>query len=195
MIISHTLKIIFIHVQRTGGSALINILKSQFGNHIEILSQHGNAKTSEASMLDEYKDYYTFGFTRNPWDRILSWYSLIHKNDQKSIAVERKRFEKFIELNHADDFISQQFHYNTLDYFTDKRGKLMVNEIFHYENFQNEIWKLLKKLNLSKIEIPVINNTAPKIFQDYYTNKSQELISEKCRKDIKYFNYIFNKND
>ena len=82
MIISHNLKIIFIHVHRTGGSSLINLLKSQLGNHIEILSQHGNARTSESYLLEKHKDYYIFGFTRNPWDRILSWYSLIHKNNQ-----------------------------------------------------------------------------------------------------------------
>ena len=191
MIISHNLKIIFIHVHRTGGSSLINLLKSQLGNHFEILSQHGNARTSEAYLLEKHKDYYIFGFTRNPWDRILSWYSLIHKNDQKSLALEKKRFERFIELDYASDFTTQQFHYNTLDYFSNKKGALKVDEIFRYENFENEIGKLMGKLNLSKTEISKINNTTPKIFQDFYTQNSKDLIAEKCRKDIEYFNYIF----
>lgn len=191
MIISHTLKIIFIHVHRTGGSVLINLLKSQLGNHLEIISQHGNARTSEVYLLEEYKDYYIFGFTRNPWDRFLSWYSLIHKNNQISLGLERKRFEKFIALDYAVDYTSQQFHYNTLDYFSNKKGALKVDKIFRYEDFENEIWKLLTKLHLPKIEIPLINNTTPKVFQDYYTKKSQDLIAKKCRKDIEHFNYIF----
>ncbi|REE80353.1 sulfotransferase family protein [Lutibacter oceani] len=191
MIISHTLKIIFIHVQRTGGSTIINLLKNQLGNNIEILSQHGNARTSETYLLEEYKDYYTFGFTRNPWERILSWYSLIHKNDKKSLAQERKRFEIFIESDYASDFTTQQFHYNTLDYFSNKKGILKVDEILRYENFENEILKLFNKLNLPLTEIPITNNTNLKIFQDFYTKKSKNLIAEKCKKDIEYFNYVF----
>lgn len=191
MIISLNLKIIFIHVQRTGGSALINLLKSQLGNHIEIRSQHGNARTSEAYLLEDYKDYFTFGFTRNPWERILSWYTLIHKNDQKNLEEERKRFEIFIESDYASDFTTQQFHYNTIDYFSNKKEELKVDEIFRYENFENEIIKLFNKLDLPLTEIPIINNTTPKIFHDFYTKKSQNLIAEKCRKDIEYFNYVF----
>lgn len=191
MIISHTLKLIFIHVQRTGGTALINHLKKQLGKDIEIFSQHGNTRTSECYLLEEFKEYYIFGFTRNPWDRILSWYSLIHKNDQKSLVLEKKRFEEFIELDFAADFTTQQFHYNTLDYFSDKNGALKVDKIFKYENFENEVFTLMNKFKLPKTEIEIINNTTPKIYQDYYTEKSQSLIAEKCRKDIEYFNYMF----
>ncbi len=191
MIISHTLKIIFIHVQRTGGSTLINLLKSELGSDLEILSQHGNARTSESYLLEKYADYYTFGFTRNPWERILSWYSLIHRNDPKNLDQERKRFETFIESDWASDFTTQQFHYNTLDYFSNNKGLIKADKIFRYENFETEIRSLFNKFNFPLKEIPKINNTNPKIFQNFYTKKSQNLIAEKCKKDIEYFNYVF----
>ena len=96
MIISDNLKLIFIHVHRTGGTTIGNLLKSHLDNNIKHLSQHENAKTSESYLLDGYNDYYTFGFTRNPWERILSWYSLIHKNKTpSSLRNSKKRLMSF----------------------------------------------------------------------------------------------------
>jgi len=191
MIIAHNLKLIFIHVQRTGGTALSNILRQKLGGNFDILSQHHNAKTLDTIFLENYSDYYTFGFTRNPWSRILSWYSLIHFNNQKSLVEERKRFEEFIELDFAADFTTQFFHYNSLDYFSNKEGKLIVDKIFHYENLENEIRVLFNQFNLPLTEIPLINETNPKNYKDYYTDKSRSLIAQKCKKDIEYFNYNF----
>lgn len=191
MIISHDLKVIFIHVHRTGGTALTNILRQKSGHDFKVLSQHSNAKTVETSFFEKHPDYFTFGFTRNPWDRILSWYSLIHFKDQKSIAEERIRFEKFIESNSAADFSAQFFHYNSLDYFTNKEGEIIADKIFKYEHFQDEIRTLLNQFNIHLTEIPLVNQPLPKHYKDYYTDKSRSLIAQKCKKDIEYFNYSF----
>ncbi|NOQ72994.1 MAG: hypothetical protein GQ574_13375 [Crocinitomix sp.] len=191
MIISHKLKIIFIHVQRTGGTTISNILRensvASFDNH----SQHSNTRTFDPAFLEKYKDYYTFGFTRNPWTRMLSWYSLVYFNDQKSLPEERKRFEKFLELDSAADFTKQFFHYNALDYFSTEKSELIADEIFHYENIESEIGVLLNQFNLTIKEIPVTNETSKKNYKEFYTDKSRSLIAEKCKKDIAYFNYVF----
>ena len=121
MIISDYLRSIFIHVHRTGGTTISNLLKCHLDKDNIYQTQHGNAKTSESKFLDQYSDYYTFGFTRNPYERILSWYSLLHQNQPKSLTEERKRFESFLESDAASDFSTQYFHYNSIDYFTNSR--------------------------------------------------------------------------
>ena len=191
MIISHNLKIIFIHVHRTAGTSFSNILRQNLTDNFVVLSQHNNIMTLETSFLEKHNDYYIFGFTRNPWERILSWYSLIKMNDKKSLPVERERFEKFIESDSASDFTTHFFHYNSLDYFTNKEGKLMANQIFRYENLDNEVRALFNQFNLPLTEIPVMNKTSTKNYKEYYTDKSLGLIAEKCKKDIEYFNYKF----
>lgn len=108
---------IFIHVQRAGGTTISNILRENSVASFSNLSQHSNTRTLDDVFLEKYKDYYIFGFTRNPWARILSWYSLVYFNDQKSLPEERKRFEEFIELDSAADLTNPFFHYNALDYF------------------------------------------------------------------------------
>ena len=191
MTISHQLKMIFIHVHRTGGTALTDVLRQNLGGDFDILTQHSNVKTLVPGFLEKYEGYYTFGFTRNPWSRILSWYSLIHLNDQKSLAEERKRLEEFIEWDAAADFTTQFFHYNSLDYFSNKKGELKVDKIFQYENFESEVGILFNQLNLPLTEVPIRNETYSKNYREYYTDKSRSLIAQKCKKDIQYFRYSF----
>jgi len=191
MIISHSQKFIFIHVQRTGGSTMINLLKKQLSDKVEVISQHGNAKSSESYLLENHKDYYTFGFARNPWDRILSWYLLINKNDQKSLAEEKIRFEKFLDLDHSAAPGDQDFHYNQLDYFSDHNGKLYTNKIYRFEDYEKEINSLFTDLDLPMIDIPQMNKTRSKNYRDYYTSKSRQMIALKCQMDIEYFCYEF----
>lgn len=191
MFISHNLKFIFIHVHRTGGTSITNLLRGQLGNKLEEISQHGNAKTTESYLLEKHPEYFSCGFVRNPYERILSWYSLINKNNVKSLKEEKIRFENFIELNLASDFTNKMFHYNQLDYFTNEKGVLKVHKIFRYENFENQIRELFDYLELPLKDIPKINNTSSKKYKDYYTQKSRDLITQKCKKDIEYFNYTF----
>jgi hypothetical protein len=191
MIILHTKKLIFIHVHRTGGTSFSNILRQNLDDNVEIFSQHSNAMSLSTDLIDYYNDYYKFGFTRNPWERIFSWYSLIQLNNQISLVEERMRFEKFIECDHASDFSSPFFHYNSLDYFTNEKGRLLADKIYRYEDFNNEIRTIVNKFNLQLTAIPHVNVASPKDYKAYYTDKSRNLIALKCKKDIEFFNYTF----
>lgn len=191
MIISHTNKFIFIHIQRTGGSTIINLLKTQLGEDLIFISQHGNARSSENYLLDDHKDYFTFAFVRNPWERILSWYLLINKENQQSLEEERSKFEKFLELDYAAVEGDLTFHYNQVDYISNKSGDILVDNVYRFENFEIEVGKMLNDLGLSLIDIPKMNKTWDKNYHDYYTEKSKELIEIKCKKDIEYFAFKY----
>ncbi len=79
MLISHKYEFIFIHVHRTGGTSIINLLKRELGADVDVISEHGNVNSSERVLIDKHPNYKIIGFVRNPWPRILSWYSLINK--------------------------------------------------------------------------------------------------------------------
>ena len=191
MIISHELKFIFIHVHRTGGTTLKNILLTQLKGKAQSNSQHGNARTAEYSLIEKHKDYFVFGFARNPWQRMLSWYSLINKHNMRDIADKKKDFEYFLQNDLAFGPLENSFHYNQLDYFTSADNQLVTSKIYRYEHFEEELKELFTLLALPAIDIPVINNTDKKNYKEYYSEKSIDLINEKCKKDIDYFGYKF----
>jgi len=72
MLISHRSKFVFIHIHRTGGTTITNLLKIALGNKLIALGQHENVATSEEKRLETLSKYLIFGFVRNPWDRLLS---------------------------------------------------------------------------------------------------------------------------
>ena len=191
MIISHQKKLIFIHVHRTGGTSFGNLLYQALPDWVEISPQHSNAMSIEADFFDAYADYFTFGFTRNPWERLLSWYALIFMQDPKSLTEERKRFETFLEEDQAADFSSHEFHYNSLDYFSTKKGEFVANKLLRFERLQEEVSKLSQQMNLDLNHLEKVNTSRSKNYRDFYTAKSREQIAQKCQKDIEYFNYSF----
>lgn len=191
MILSHNYKLIFIHVHRTAGSALTNALWHYLKGSAIPLGQHSNARTPQGGHLDKYANYFKFGFTRNPWDRMLSWYALIHKDDPKSLEEDRVRFEAFLINDTALISADQTFHYNTLDYFTSAKDAWQVDTIYRYEQLESELNALCERFGWKPIELPQLNVTSPKNYRDYYTEKSRELVAQKCEKDILYFGYRF----
>ncbi len=190
MIVSHKLKFIFIHVHRTAGIAFSNTLRQSLVNHFEIYVQHSNAKSTSLDIQGELADYFVFGFTRNPWQRILSWYSLIHHADPLGVEEERLRLEEFIASDAAID-PQQSFFYNSLDYFTNDEGNLISDTIYRYENLADSIKEFSSKFDLYMGRMPVLNESQKKNYREYFTDKSRQLISEKCHKDIEYFGYHF----
>ncbi|WP_299680945.1 sulfotransferase family 2 domain-containing protein [uncultured Dokdonia sp.] len=190
MIIIKKKKTIFIHIHRTGGSSMISLLKKALPNQVDIIAQHGNASTMEGKLLQKYPDYFIFSMVRNPWDRILSWYSLVHKFDVQDIATERLRFEEYM-ISIAQDDGNDSFLFNQLDYFENAIHTIQDITIYRYEHYENEVQKIAKQLDIHIQEIPRVNNTKAKKYSDYYTEKSKALVAEKCARDIDYFGYSF----
>lgn len=191
MIISHSLKLIFVHVHRTGGTSLSEVLKSYSKGNVQVLVQHDNAQSSAAPYFKQYPDYFTFGFARNPWDRIASWYFLLHRADPKSLEEEQRRLEQFIESDAMLDSSTNWFHYNSIDYFTLKNGERADKAIYKFEDFEKEAERLFATIDIPSTEIPKHNRGNIINYRIYYTDKSKQMIAEKCSKDIVYFDYHF----
>ena len=189
MLISHKYKFIFIHVHRTGGTSIINLLKRELGTDVDEISEHGNVNSSERILIEENPDYRIIGMVRNPWDRILSWYSLINKWNDFTMEESRVEFQKFLEQKSATKPDDPYFHYNQLDYFPNTDSKRI--SLYRFENFEEETKKMFSLINLEVGKIPHTNMTERKKYQDYYAPESKELVSHLCKKDIGYFKFSF----
>jgi hypothetical protein len=166
-------------------------LQQQLGDQVRVVSQHGNARTSESVLLERHSDYFTFGFVRNPWARLFSWYALINKWNPQDQKTARRKFEAFLALDEAAAPADPFFHYNQLDYFTAGDEPPTATKIYLYENYAAETHRLFERLGFPLASIPVMNATANINYRDYYTARSIELVREKCQRDIDYFQYTF----
>jgi hypothetical protein len=69
-------KFVFVHVNKTGGTSIVEAL-SQFEDRTEedVLHDHSPfAAYKRVLGLDLWNEFYTFGFIRNPYERMVSAY-------------------------------------------------------------------------------------------------------------------------
>ena len=79
MIVNNQHKFIFVHVYRTGGTS---IDKAFGGNN------HKGGTHTALETVPNWKDYFSFAFVRNPWDRVVSAYHM-HKTKGKAGKTTR----------------------------------------------------------------------------------------------------------
>ncbi len=86
MIVSHEARALFVHVQKTGGSTLQSVLLGRLPGAESVTGLPGAKHAHLAAALrvhPELATYWTFGFVRNPWARLWSWWSMIERRREQ----------------------------------------------------------------------------------------------------------------
>ncbi len=82
MIVSHPARVLFVHVQKTGGSTVQSVLLDRLPGAEKLAGLPGAKHAHLRAALDAHPElatYWTFGFVRNPWARLWSWWSMIDR--------------------------------------------------------------------------------------------------------------------
>ena len=213
MLVSHKLKCVFIHIQKTAGSSIEYTLKSFDPEALlklpDISYRHSQAiDIKKALDKDIWDNYFKFAFVRNPWDRLSAWYDLILRHLEKGnreqimerIVVQQlvslsSNFEEFIH-NCSENLVEKNgeragFGYNQIDYLTDDDGQLIVDFIGRYENLESDFKKVLGNIVNKSVSLPHINKSTRKHYSRYYSKKTRDIVAERYSRDIETFGYCF----
>lgn len=203
--ISFNKKFIFIHVPKTGGYTIKNVLSPYSNDRIvkgmpSLLSKDKgwhmyDGKSNELMMhggVDFYErnygnldEYLKFTVVRNPWDRLLAY----------SVWLNGGVFsnETFNHVLNATKFITP--HERTqMNLWKDKNGDIVIDEFILFENFKDSLIPILNRLNIefnaADFDIK-LNSTKHDHYSKYYTDNDVELVKNICKEEIKMFNYEF----
>ncbi|MGR3318949.1 MAG: sulfotransferase family 2 domain-containing protein [Candidatus Anammoxibacter sp.] len=219
MLISQQNKLIFIHIQKTGGNTISRLLRENISDIYSFQAKHGFAGNGMRELKD-WEKYFKFAFVRNPWDRLVSWYSMIKGAEDiswlKALVNERKKkhykqirynkiwryvldnsssFEEFIvkctDPNEINKCAFNPFIYNQLDYVTDKDGKLIVDFIGKFESYENDLHLIFGKIGVKLQFVPHENLSLRLPYSTYYTLETEMIVRERFKKDIEFFGYLF----
>lgn len=183
---NNKLKIIFIHIQKSGGSSIIdffNVKKSH--NKIE----------KDILILNEKKinlnRVFKFTVIRNPWDRMVSFF---HYHKQRLKTQEWKyikdlNFTKFIRSNHFEFWARKN---NITNYIKHKD----IAHIDYYIDFNNlkKDFELIKLITNIKKNLMHINKSKHEEYKKYYRNENNKhIISTLFKDEINFFNFEFDK--
>lgn len=201
MLISDTLKCVFIHIAKTGGSSVEKVLKKYDKKIRDIkIAPRGrhmflrDLKEAGGEDFDDsrYNDYFKFAFVRNPYERLLSGYLMCQ---QFPLAPE----EYCVRRYSFHEFIAQKIFTNMIiatkqtDYILED-GICIVDFVGRYENLKKDFKKVAAQLGIPSA-LPHINATMHKHYSAYYNEKTKDIVMQFFQEDIDYFGYQFREND
>ena len=199
MVVLYQKKIIFVHIPKTGGSAIERLLTDNDRYPLDFIGVRNNRSTHHYMAFEllhilgtkRYKNFYKFAFVRNPYDRIVSEYYYCKK---QGIGFKGgQSFDDF--LTYVEQVIKRKLYFTNiyLDHFIPQyhfvyfKGKKMVNDIFKYENF-DEVIPVLRKMLKINAELQVINKTTNKQ-ELVLTDEQKEKIYNIYKPDFMVFGY------
>ncbi|WP_019509044.1 sulfotransferase family 2 domain-containing protein [Pleurocapsa sp. PCC 7319] len=214
MIISHSKKFIFVHIQKTAGTAITIYLdkylnyqdliigSTEFGENIQPffkkkfrLHKHSYAKRIKSVTGDEvWNNYFSFSLVRNPWDRMVSLYNWCCKGKYKfSICEEAIKAGSFSQFIRGECFQSLP---QQIEYITDNKGNILVDFIGKQESIQEDFDYVCEQLQLPCTDMQKFKHNVRKRshdnYQSYYnSDKDIDIVKNKFAADIDIFEYKF----
>jgi hypothetical protein len=208
-------KFLFIHVPKTGGNSIQNILadysedtltadkeyqdgieRFELSNSTYKLRKHSKIKRYRKVLpTNLYRQLFKFATIRNPWDKIISMYFSPHRGTDK---WDRDEFVLLIK-NAAtlQDYV-------TLPSFRDRLEKTLglparprpldrdIDYLIRFENLNDDFSEVCKKTGLPAApELPIRNRSIRKHYSSYYDDELKELVGRKFSNEIAYGDYQF----
>jgi hypothetical protein len=194
---------IFVHIQKTGG----NSVRTALGGDIFDARKHFMARELRQAYGSAVWDpCFKFSFVRNPWDRLVSWWSMI---DNARPYVDRARppnaffgyvieratsFEDF--LRHCDDEIvdpdgRKNIFRNQIDYLVDDNGEVIVDFVGRFERLQEGFDEISRRLGQAPVMLQRTNASERKGYTEYYTPATAQIVERHYSRDIEQFGYRF----
>ncbi len=205
MPVSLEYRTILIHVPKTAGTSIEKVL-GVYGRRdcLHGLSkgssmQHWTAgEVIDLMGIELYRNFFSIGFVRNPWDRLVSEYAFLKKGD---ISIESDlTFHQFLSKLPVKKGVDAEPLYQHLrpqsEYLYDNDGNMLVDYVGRFENL-NACWndisnKIFQHSGMRpETELPRTQTSHHEHYSRYYNHESREWVARIYEKDIKIHHYQF----
>lgn len=201
--ICHSRKAIFVHIQKTGGNAI----SRAFHQSTSAAEKHFTARELRAIYGESiWAECFKFAFVRNPWDRLVSWWSMIDAlrpahlagrslNKFQTFVLERaSTFEEFLENCDEDiaDTDGRKWIYrNQLEYLADDDGSLLVDFVGRFEHLQRDFNVVTRRVLVEPTTLAHVNKSQHQHYTRYYSRALADNVRHRYALDVKAFGYEF----
>ena len=172
---------IYISIPRTGTNSIHSVVP-----------QHIDENHKSINKID--RKGFSFGFVRNPFDLVVSWYQY-HRQHQLQKPYDME-FLNWVDAgcptHWNDDFIKSRgitHPLNQFEYLCNEEGEIAVDFIGRFENLQNDFISVCNVIGIKNKSLPHENNSIHNEWGGYYTPKAMEKIKTQFKKDFELFNY------
>jgi len=209
-------KFLFVHVPKTGGNSIQNILKDYSEDKLTTLAKHQDGierfgvrndtyNITKHSTLSHYKSVldpktystlFKFATIRNPWDRMISCYFSPHR------GITDWNRTSFLELVNRKPTL--RYYITEYSFFekvvrklgipikiTKKNLDSDIDFLIRFENIDDDFELLCEKLDIPYSSLPKRNKSNRNHYSHYYDEELKEIVRTKFIDEITYGNYDF----
>ena len=226
MIISHSHRFIFIKSAKTAGTSMESVL-SNFCSGDDIVTplgdypvnrdeegkwvhrsmnagdfkqhDHGITIKSKVPALT-WNSYLKFSIARNPWDRVLSLFFWMYRND--ATLKPRKRFYHhlgvpFDEIGKVRKLFSEfvdKGEWETNDRFYVIDNELCVDYVIRYESLMDGFGEVCGKVGIEAHSLPKLKGgirIKGHDYAEYYDARTKQRVADRHKNDLRLFGYRF----
>lgn len=215
MILSLGRRYVFIHIPKTGGTALALALEARamagdmmLGDTPKALKRRRRLKDAKVrgrlwkhSMLadieglvpdEALRGLFAFTLVRNPWDRAVSYYHWLREQDFGHPAIELAQSLEFRAFVQHPQILSAFQGSPAAAYMRHADGSEQCRLYIRLEHFQHDAQPLFAHLGFP-LELPRVNESGrQRDWRPYYDDAAAEAIARACAADIAQFEYSFN---
>lgn len=214
MIISRGRRYIFVHIPKTGGTAMALALEARamkddmmLGDTPKALKRRRRLKDAKphgrlwkhSTLADieglvsreEIAESLCFTLVRNPWDRMVSYYHWLAEQSFAHPAVDAAKTLGFSEFLRAPAVAGPLKAHPAAAYMRDADGGQHAALYIRLEHFEEDAAPLWEHLGF-ELELPRANESDRREgFRSYYSAADRAVVAEMCRADIEMFGYSF----
>ncbi len=214
MIISRGRHYIFVHIPKTGGTAMAMALEARamkddilIGDTPKAVRRRGRLKDvktagrlwkhstlADAEGLisrDEMADLMVVTLVRNPWDRIVSYYHWLQAQRFDHTAVKLAQsldFSAFLNHPHTQSSLAANPYAH---YVTDGAGVVHDTLFARLEHWREDLAPFAQHLGFD-LELPRANaSDRARDWRGYFSDADADLVGELCEDDIARSGYRF----
>lgn len=214
MIISPGRKFIFVHIPKTGGTSMMLALEGRAKKDDILIGDTPKAKRRQhrikgvttAGRLwkhstladidglvspDEIDKAFVFTLVRNPWDRMVSYYHWLQKQEFDHPAVTLAKqvdFSAFLNTPATQAAIRAAPYGH---YVTNAQGREVCDAFIRLEHLEDDSARLWAHLGFH-LDLPVHNrSTRDRDYRGYYSDRDSALVASLCAQDIARFGYAY----
>ena len=209
MMASDSARVLFVHVQKTGGQSIEDLLRRHVPDARKVTGLPGAKHATYRAAVrahPELADYWSFGFVRNPWARLWSWWSMIGRregaaesgNTWVATRIERNTFWSGV-LEHCPDFESfvmegpdrfARLRRPQLDYLRAEGRR--VDFIGRTETLDEDVATVCERLGIATPDVRQRNAArGAGSYREQYTPAMRQRVADLFELDLRTFGYEF----
>ncbi|MEM6726607.1 MAG: sulfotransferase family 2 domain-containing protein [Bacteroidota bacterium] len=205
MIYSPNKGFLFVHIYKTGGNSIRQLLEPyderyRWYHRLKSMTtkepvlragrfaKHGFACQAQTILGADFEKLFRFAFVRNPWDWQLSLYQYILKHPENPDHDAVSQLSGFADYVHwrVDGRIRLQG-----DFLDDASGAQIVDFVGRFEQLQSDFNQVCTRLSFPQMNLPHLNQSQRRDFRVSYTDASAALFERAYQQDIQRFGYQF----